>query len=156
MNQTRLFIVLTTLFLGISLTSNVSAQQQIDRQLGAGVIVGEPTGISLKYWNNDSNAFDAGISWSITNEFLHLHADYLMHKYGLFDIEKGNLPLYYGLGGRMLFADDPDIGVRIPVGLNYLMENDPIGFFIEIAPTLDLIPDVEFDMGGGIGVRYYF
>lgn len=156
MFKTHLITVLTVIFVGLSITNEVSAQQQIDRQLGAGFIVGEPTGISLKYWNNDNNAFDAGLSWSVTNEFLHIHADYLMHNYGLFDIEKGSLPLYYGIGGRILFADDPDIGARIPVGLNYLMEDDPIGFFIEIVPTLDLLPDVEFEVSGGIGARYYF
>ena len=156
MFQTRLILIITAMFMGLAATSQVAAQQQIDRQLGAGIIVGEPTGISLKYWNNINNAFDAGVSWSITNEYLHLHADYLMHKYDLFDITKGSLPLYYGVGGRILFADDPDIGARIPVGLNYLMEDDPIGFFVEVVPTLDLLPDVEFEMGGGIGVRYYF
>jgi hypothetical protein len=128
--------------------------------LGLGVIVGEPTGISLKFWNTNSSAIDGAIAWSIEgNDKLHLHADYLFHEFNVANVEKGQLPFYYGIGGRILLKEgrnsDDLIGVRIPVGVSYLFENSPLEFFLELVPILDLSPDTELDFNGGIGLRFY-
>jgi hypothetical protein len=56
----------------------------------------------------------------------------------------------------VLLADDPLIGVRVPIGLDYLFSDAPIDIFLEIVPILDLAPATEFDLGGGIGIRYWF
>ncbi len=71
-------------------------------------------------------------------------------------VDQGSLPFYYGIGGRLLLGNQAKLGVRIPVGLNYLFANDPIGIFFEVAPVLDLVPSTRFDVNGGIGIRYYF
>lgn len=127
---------------------------------GAGVMIGEPTGISLKLWTARTMAFDAGLAWSFDKYAeMHLHADYLFHKFGLIPVEKGQLPLHYGIGGRVKFAEgrhDDWIGVRFPVGLDYHFADTPIELFIEIVPILDLAPDTELDFNGGFGARYYF
>lgn len=84
--------------------------------------------------------------------------DYLMHA-NVIKIEKGKMPLYYGIGGRMEFVEhghDDIIGVRIPVGLEYMPQNTPLGIFMEIVPILNLAPDADIDMEGAIGIRYYF
>lgn len=149
--------IFLTSFLTISAIS-VSHAQQINKGVGIGFMVGEPTGLSLKSWTSSNNAFDVGLAWSLDSDAVHVHADYLWHNFNLFnDIQSGTLPVYYGIGGRVVFDDNNDalIGARIPVGLNYLFENDPIGLFLELAPIFNLAPDTDFDLEGALGIRFY-
>lgn len=124
---------------------------------GAGVIVGEPTGISLKNWLGRTTAFDIGVAWSFSNEdAVHIHADYLVHKFGVFKVEKGEMPLYFGIGGRIKFEDDVKVGVRIPIGTDYFFVEAPIDLFFEVVPLLELAPDTDLDVNAGLGIRYFF
>ena len=123
------------------------------------MILGEPTGLSLKVWVARSTAFDAAAAWSLRGRnSLHLHADYLRHNFGLFTVQTGRLPLYYGIGGRVSFRDDDDhrVGFRIPVGIDYLFANAPLDVFLEVVPLLDLVPETDVDINGGAGIRYFF
>ena len=127
------------------------------RGFGIGIVLGEPTGVSAKLWTSSSNAFDFAAAWSFNDDgHLLLQADYVWHSFDLISVSSGRLPLYYGIGGRVIFADDPLIGVRIPVGLNYQFATAPIDIFVEIVPILDLIPSTDFDLGGGLGARFWF
>lgn len=135
-----------------------TATAQDKGQFGVGLMIGEPTGISLKYWQSQRNAIDGGVAWSLGQyDAIHLHADYLWHNYSVFeDVEEGQLPLYYGIGGRLILAENDSIlGVRVPVGLNYLFEEAPVGLFLELAPTVNLAPETDFDIGGALGVRIH-
>lgn len=138
-----------------------SAQAQANTgnggNFGIGVMLGEPTGISVKSWNNELSAFDIGAAWSLSgrNEAIHLHADYLFHSW-FNDVDTGMLAFYYGIGGRIIFSDDATAGIRIPLGLNYVFENAPFDLFVEAVPILDLTPDTEFAGNGAVGIRYYF
>lgn len=133
--------------------------------MGLGLMAGEPTGLSFKAWTSQTNAIDAGLAWSLSGrDAIHLHGDYLWHNYDIFgdDVNEGQLPVYYGIGGRLIIFDDAGsdanavFGVRIPLGVNYLFENDPFGIFLEVAPIINLIPDTDFDADAAIGGRYYF
>lgn len=130
------------------------------RDFGLGIILGEPTGICGKLWTGGNSAVDGAVAWSTDNNAsLHLHADYLVHSFSAGRVEKGRLPFYYGIGGRMKFAEnnnDDFIGVRIPVGIEYLLENAPVDIFFEIVPILDLAPDTDFDLNAAVGARYFF
>jgi len=131
-----------------------------------GVIMGEPTGLSAKYWMSQANAIDFGVAWSFKGEGqFHLHADYLYHKYDIFKVDSGSLPLYFGIGGRLRFDnddprfdDDNDVrlGLRIVLGLEYVVEDYPMSLFFEIAPIMDFVPETEGDINGGLGIRYVF
>ena len=124
---------------------------------GAGIMLGDPTGISLKSWISKTNAWDAGIAWGLGHDgALYLHGDYLWHKFNFIPVEKGSLPLYYGIGGRVIFADEAHLGVRGVVGLDYMFAHAPVDIFLEIAPILDLVPGTDFSLNGAIGVRYFF
>ncbi len=119
-----------------------------------GIILGEPTGLSLKMWQSNNTAFDAALAWSFgENGSLHAHADYLRHNW--LEVDRGGLAFFYGLGARALFADDAKFGARIPVGLQYLFPDTRLSMFFEVAPTLDLIPETSFGVNGGIGVRFF-
>ena len=123
---------------------------------GIGVMIGEPTGISLKNWISKTKALDAGIAWGFgRNGALHFHADYLIHEYGLIKTNHGQLPLYYGIGGRVLLSSDPRIGIRGVVGLDYMFESVPVDIFFEIVPIFDIVPATELGFNAGLGIRYF-
>lgn len=140
---------------------------------GLGIMLGSPTGISGKYWISGDRAIDGGLAWGVWHgSYVHLHGDYLFHKMELITVSKGKLPLYYGPGLRMRSwsggrywrkgewhdydGSHVDIGVRFPVGLAYLFDGAPVDVFLELVPTLDLVPATSFDMDAAIGARYWF
>ena len=153
----KLILSFTLLVLFMPVAQSETAQ---DGQFGLGIIIGEPTGPCFKLWTSQRTAVDGAVAWSFAkNTGIHLHADYLLHVYDLIDVEKGRLPLYYGIGGRIRFAEgdrDDNIGIRIPVGLEYLFDNAPLDIFFEIVPILDLTPDTDLDFNAAAGVRYFF
>lgn len=145
---------------GLLFLSNGAALAQVNGNggdLGLGVMVGEPTGISLKSWNNDRSAFALGAAWSFGRyDAIHLHGDYLLHNW-FSDVDDGALAFYYGIGARFLISDpDPRVGIRIPFGLNYIIPDSRVDLFIEAVPILDLTPATDFEGNGALGVRYYF
>jgi hypothetical protein len=130
-----------------------------ERKFEAGLILGEPTGASLKYWLSDTFAVDGAVGWSFHDETdLHLHSDVLWHNFDVFDVSKGQLPLYVGVGARVKFRDNRDdlVGIRVPVGINYLFENSPVSLFLEVAPVIDVAPSVRGGFTAGIGARFRF
>jgi len=127
--------------------------------VGLGVIIGEPTGPTFKFWTGRSTAIDGALAWSFDrNNELHLQMNYLFHEFGAINVNKGRMPFYYGIGGRLKFHDDnrdDEFGVRVPAGLSYLFANSPVELFFEVVPIVNLAPDTELDFNGGIGIRYY-
>lgn len=147
--------LLTSVFILI-LSGFFTLAQSQDRHSNTeiGLILGEPTGLSLKFWQSNTSAFDAAVAWSFgDNESVHLHADYLRHNW--LDVNEGSLALYYGLGARALLSDNSRFGARIPVGLQYILPNTRLSLFFEVAPTLNLIPSTSFGVNGGLGIRVF-
>jgi hypothetical protein len=134
-----------------------SAVQESDG-LGLGIVIGEPTGLSFKQWMTSGTALDAAAAWSFEKEgAFHVHVDYLVHQPGLAEADVGRVLLYAGIGGRVKAEeDDSRIGVRIPLGVDYVLAGPPLDVFFEVAPVLDVAPKTAFRINGGIGVRYYF
>lgn len=113
----------------------------------------------MKHWLQDATAVDVAVAWSFEgNDSFTIHADYLNHNFRLIKVDKGRLPFYYGIGGRIKFNDNEDtrLGVRVPLGLTYLFENITLDLFVEIVPILDLSPATDFKVNAAIGVRYFF
>ena len=128
---------------------------------GLGIIIGEPTGLSFKKFISPRSAIDAGVAWSLSHDNdLHIQVDYLLHDFRLlkreFGITEGQLPVYYGIGGRLRVNGDSHFGVRFVIGTSYMFETAPIDVFIEAAPIMDLIPGTELTANAGIGFRYWF
>lgn len=148
-------ILLKSLLITSLLTVSSFAQL---KGFGLGILVGQPTAISGKYWLSSGNALDFGLGYSFEKENrIHLHADYLFHAKNIFDTSE-NFSLYYGPGARLKIHENSDsrLGVRFDVGLVWYPKNTPIDVFLELAPILDIIPETDFAMNGGIGVRYFF
>lgn len=132
-----------------------------DHGTGLGIILGEPTGISFKQWLTKTTAVDAGFAWSFAKgeDAFHIHVDYLVHHFDWIqstDELASRLNFYLGVGGRAKFETDSRIGARGVIGLVYFFKGVPLDAFLEVAPILDLAPDTDFSLNGGIGVRYFF
>ena len=138
--------------------------------VSAGLVVGDPTGLSLKSWHGQ-HAYNFGLGWQNyggyyyefgphyyyrRNSVIHVTADYVKHNYNVFHLHQGKLPAYYGIGVSVFAGDGSAVGVRIPLGLDYIFAHAPLDVFVELAPTMYLAPGAVFDMGGAAGVRYRF
>lgn len=148
----KIFLIITI----ISAAYSFSYSQ--DKGWGAGIIVGEPTGISVKYWLNGTNALDYGLGSSFAaNSRIHLHVDYLWHMYDVFQSTE-TFVLYYGPGLRVKTRKDGDsnFGIRGVMGVNWFVKTSPLDVFAEVVPVLDLAPDLRMTVNAGIGVRYFF
>lgn len=128
-----------------------------DKKMGAGFILGEPTGFSFKYWLTDKTALDAGFAWSFVDEnAFQIQADYLIHNFNLFKFPEGKLPFYFGIGGRLKFSDDAKLGVRVPLGVSWIFNEGAFDIFFEVVPILDILPETDFTISAAIGGRYFF
>lgn len=155
--------MLAVALLAVSPAAAQSAEKGV---FGAGLIVGEPTGVSGKYYLSDDRAIDMAIGGAIIGRGIQVHADFLWHPWLLDQKESFALPVYLGVGGRILNHDgggDEDdhlrIGVRAPVGILFDFTRIPLDVFAEVAGVLDYrTSDGPFalDINGGIGARYYF
>jgi hypothetical protein len=141
--------------LGLSLVWCTAASSG---SLGVGVILGEPTGLSFKQWVGGRAALDAAAAWSFGEESaFHVHLDYLVHTGGRSEPDIGRARFYFGIGGRLKAEEEEGrIGARIPLGIAYTFDDTPVEVFFEIAPILDLAPQTEMRVNGGVGVRYFF
>ena len=137
---------------------------------GLGVIIGSPTGASIKLYLNRENAIDAALGLSVLGAGgLHAHVDYLWHPLMLARDDAFYLPLYLGVGGRVLDHsrgnnkdDDLHLGVRGVCGILFDFKRVPIDVFLEAALVIDVIVDHgdedagRLGLNAGMGARYYF
>lgn len=153
------------LILILCIGTGVSVQAMpTEGTLGAGVIVGEPTGLSAKSYVTPTQALDAALSYSLRTDSIWLHGDYLYHSPKLSnDVEGGRWTPYGGLGGLLYFSDQNEkqnstalLAVRAPAGLLFYPTKSSMEFFAEIALIVGIIPATEVSMSGGIGARYLF
>ncbi len=152
--RTKIIILATSILLALATFAETSDAQDRNSSTEIGVILGEPTGLSLKAWTSDNTAFDLAAAWSFGGSgSLHLHGDYLRHNW--LNADAGSLALYYGLGARVKLADDPRLGARIPIGLQYMIPDTRLSAFFEVAPLFDVVPETSFDVNGGIGLRIF-
>ena len=129
---------------------------------GVGFVLGEPTGLTGKFWTTADRAIDGGLAFSF-DRFVFLYSDYLFHFKSYSRIRP-----YAGIGGGFLIAsgnkkgkyfDEQDgsfgLGIRIPVGAEWFIPDAPFGIFAELVPGLGLIPSTYGFFQGGIGARFY-
>ncbi|MGE0528824.1 MAG: hypothetical protein AB7G93_12300 [Bdellovibrionales bacterium] len=152
--------------IGFLYATPVFAQQNF----GAGLVIGDPTGLTAKYELNKNHAVDSALSFF--NDEIYLHGTWLWMMPTLFDIDNYPFNWYFGLGARMIthdhgrhhrHGDDDDdaddhfhFGARAPVGLRMNFNNPKIEIFGEVSLALDVAPKLNMDLDFGIGARYYF
>jgi hypothetical protein len=118
-----------------------------------GVIVGEPTGLSAKFWTSGNSAIDFAAAWSSGGDTIHIHSNYLAHMW-----LNNRSAFYVGLGGRVLLKDSSELAARVPLGLQINLARGRLGLFMELAPMLDIIPETGsgIDINGALGLRFRF
>ncbi len=141
--------------------------------LGAGIVLGDPTAITIKYWRDKQVAYDAGIGFAVSNYFL-FYGDYLYHFPGAFkakDAFLARLTPYLGVGGILAVTTSDrsqnyayygrnsgsfGLGIKVPLGIEWRPREPSIGVFVEIAPGISIVPATTAIFTGGIGIRYFF
>ena len=161
----------------VALTSSQPSQAEPPGggPFGLGVIVGDPTGLTGKYWFTEQHTLDFHLGWDFTHDSFGIYADYLFHFLYINQSRPrvAGMPLYVG-GGLVLGFDDDGhhhhhhnghdhdhdsevfLGLRVPFGIAFLFNRVPFEVFIELAPSVHLSDDAHFDLDGGGGFRYYF
>jgi hypothetical protein len=154
MKATRLVFAAVLLTAVVAVSPDATSQ---DRGFGLGVILGNPTGVSGKYWVSGQSAIDGAVAWSFRRRgFFHVHADYLWHFSDAIKSQERFIP-YVGIGGRFgATKGDASLGLRLAGGIAFLPRGAPIDVFLEIAPIVDLAPATEVDVNGGVGIRFFF
>lgn len=150
----RIYILLV--FASLFIISNLNFAQQ--KGFGLGVVLGEPTGVSAKYWLTSGTALDFGLGYSFTssNSLFDFYADYVFHSSDMINSTE-NFVVYYGPGARLKIRESSSkLGVRGVIGILWLPGGTNFDLFVEVAPILDIIPATKFDFAGGIGGRYFF
>lgn len=147
-----------------------SITQAQSNKFGLGVMIGEPTGLSSKWWTSNTNAFAFGVGWSVQgyrlNGFsskydnstrIHIHVDYLWHSFNVIK-SSHEFPLFYGIGGRINSETETSgaFSVRGVFGIAWLPRSTPLDIFLEVVPTLSLIRSTGFGIDAAIGARYFF
>lgn len=135
-----------------------AAQAARHGNVGIGLQLGEPTGLSAKFWTGGSNAVDALIGWNLVANKFTVQAGYLWHFPQ--PVRSGSFNLYVGVGGilgggsnRNTGEGEALLGVRVPLGLEYIYRS--FGFYAQLDPRVNLLPGIGLGLGGGIGVRFY-
>lgn len=134
-----------------------SAESDLPHRWGIGVMLGEPTGISVKNWQSATSAFAGGVAWSFRRKAaFHLHGDFLIHRDRELKAYEGRFMWYYGTGLRLKFEEESRFGARFPLGLDYIFPQNKIELFLEFVPILELLPATDFLVNGAVGIRYLF
>lgn len=140
--------------LGVTKGQAITSQVGAADDLGVGVAMGQPFGVTAKYWQSQTTAVDAFAGYHFNSNF-DVHADYLWHSYSSFNVSNGRLPFYAGVGTRVMLGDSSQLGVRFPFGASYLFASNPLETFIELAPVVKLTGGLGADLDGVVGVRLY-
>jgi hypothetical protein len=150
------------------------------RKAGAGLVLGDPTGLTGKFWLGSTNALDAGLGfwgygvndpcWTDNNGNRHcdrfgnsngtLNIDYLWQS----NIVRGAAQLDWHIGGGGRFSwwggcqgDCIAVAERGPIGLDLMFQNPSfLEIFFELAAALQIVPGPALYPEGALGVRAYW
>lgn len=157
MNQ-RLLSFFAVLSLLLLCAGPVQAQRT-SGAAGLGGQIGEPTGVTLKFYNANSPSYDFLAAWDL-DDFFFLNVHALFES----DLNAQNvdptLEWFIGPGGFVGVYDRPgndeaQFGISGTVGLAVIF-NRQVELYAQVTPRMRLISETEGDIGGGIGLRYYF
>ncbi len=137
-----------------------AAAQDYKGHYGIGLALGEPSGFSIKKFNNSNEAFQYTLGYSAVKgqEGINIGADYLLHNYDIITAEKGRIPFYYGAGIHLKSYNDAgnQLYARVPLGVAYEAVEFPVDVFFEFAPGIAVLPSPTLVTNFAIGARFYF
>ncbi len=144
------------LLLLLGMPSCIRANQAAG-DFGLGIVAGQPSGVSGKLWLGPANALDFILGFSILgDDHISMNVDYVWHEWNLIPVRRGRMPLYYGMGLWTNISNNPYVGGRGVVGLEYLFPSAPLDVFLEIGPGIAILPNTSVAISAGLGMRYFF
>ncbi|MBI5323750.1 MAG: hypothetical protein HZB41_00435 [Ignavibacteriae bacterium] len=147
-----------------------SAQGPKGKSFGFGIMFGDPTGATLKFWTSQENAFVVDVGSSYFGS-LRFNGDYLWH----FDAFNSQIvKLYAGPGAVVGIGEghsywykedhekfyfrkrgDVGIGARGMFGINIIPRRTPLEIFLEFGVLIGIVPDFGTSVDAGVGIRFY-
>jgi len=129
--------------------------------VGVGIFLGEPSGFDLKVGLGARSSLDVVIG---ANTYKDGRTDYLHVTYLLtLGVPKGRsvlVPFRIGIGAAAIGVvdDNPHAAVRVPLEIGLRFRRTPLEIYGEITVkgTFYQDPFIDFDVDGGIGIRFYF
>jgi hypothetical protein len=166
------------LALGLAQAQTVNYQYgtpRVETQgVGAGLVLGSPTGVTLSYRPEGYNAAQAALGWSFADSRMSASADYLRTLTVVRPAAPFHVPVYVGAGAglnvgvpgigeksRMFqsYMGIPQTGVaalRVPFGASIFFDRAPVELFTQLVPTLRVLPGLTPGVEMALGGRYYF
>ncbi len=153
-------------------TPSAAAQSPGGRNFGFGLVLFEPTGLTIKDWVSSTNAFDVELGGNSYFGALRLNFDYLWEYYP-FNTPYANLYVgpgislgfgvpyysyYYGpANSGFLYRTDGEagLGVRMIVGMDFVPARTPLEFFVQLGPLIGLTPGFGVGIDFALGMRFY-
>jgi hypothetical protein len=150
-----LTVVLSTVFM---FTATQSFAQD---GVGLGGELLSPVGLSFKVPINESSAITGAFGFFVTDGFNNsrVEINYLSFiNNDNIDIGSGDLNPYIGAGLSFRFAEglDPSVSLRVPFGIEYIIDNSPIEVYMDIGPFLTVTDPLSFSFDSSLGFRYRF
>lgn len=151
--------------------SPVRAQGPLGRTFGFGLSLGDPLGVTIKYWTAPSEALVASLGADYFGS-PRLNVDYHWH-FNAFNSSVvklyvgpglalgfggGRSYLWYGKGHEYYFVRDGNetlIGARVLLGLNIIPRNSPIEVYFETGPLIGISPAFGTSFDAAVGIRFY-
>lgn len=150
----------------IAYFSNTYAQSPEGKKFGFGIMGGDPTGGTAKFWMNDINAIDVDLGSSYFGS-PRINVDYMWHFYP-FDTRIANL--YAGAGGSLGFGKNSGfyykdrffrtssqlgVGARGIFGVDVDPPRTPLEVFLEFGVLMAVAPDFGSSADIALGIRFY-
>jgi len=165
-----LMIMSANVFAADAGTSTISARElgagERYNAVGVGLQVGSFSGVNLEYWLTQYTTLNPAITFSSNNTAVSLD-----HRWLIRDAFRGDaraLVPYVGLGalgiwGNTSSADNRNynnenfvLAAQVPFGLEFLPADQRFGVFGEIAPAMEITPNLIGLLNADIGARLYF
>lgn len=157
----------------VTVPSNGEPSRYGQGSLGVGVMIGSPTGLSLKNYLAENHAVDAALGFGYGG--FHFHADYLFEQQDFVGSSEMRLGWFIGVGGQFQTErnrrryynrryDENErrdqhlhLGARVPLGLELRFQSlPPLELFFEIAPGFEIVEYPGPTLDAAIGTRFYF
>ncbi len=167
MKKTYISILILLLFVSNQMSLALGPK---GKTFGLGIVFGDPTGATLKFWTNRENAFVFGIGSSYFGG-VRINGDYLWHFdafnspiVGLYagpgmvvGIGEGHSYLYEKNRGKFYFrkGSDGGVGARGVLGVNIIPKRTPLELFFELGVLIGIAPNFGTGIDAGIGIRFY-
>lgn len=174
------FIVLLYVFLSplvaFSASPNLSSHNDLGYRnitktddVGVGFKWGTLSGLNVKYWSNETHAWDFTVAFlngntSVGVDYQWQFRNALAENLGIHNSD-AFVP-YLGIGLISAFGKDTDffnrntedfaLAVKAPLGIEYLPQSVSLGIFAELGLGFGFVPTNYTFTTANLGARYYF